>query len=167
MPLTIDVNDLLRWNDVSTLRWRDLLRAHPEALALPCDIRDSGDVAHFLQHIVAVELRYAQRLNGEPESPYEAVPFGSADELFTTHDDACAKLRSLLADDAYDWTQEIEFQTITMGKLRAMRRDVLLHLLMHSIRHYAQLATLVRSAGVKPDWPMDFLFLNARPSEAS
>ncbi len=164
MPLTIDVNDLLRWNDISAVHWRDLLRVHPEALALPCDIRDSGDVAHFVQHIVAVELRYAQRLAAEPESPYEAVPFGSADELFATHDAALAKVRTLLADDAYDWAQEIDFQTISLGKLRATRRDILLHMLLHSIRHYAQLATLVRSAGIKPGWPMDFLFVNARPA---
>ena len=160
----MDVTELLRWNDVTSGHWRDLLRAHPDLLALPCDVRNSGDVAHFLQHIVAVELRYAQRLAGEPESPYEAVPFGSADELFATHSQALAMVQALLAREDYDWSTEFEFQTITLGKLRAARRDVLLHLLLHSIRHYAQLATLVRSAGVKPDWPMDFLFLNARPA---
>jgi hypothetical protein len=33
---------------------------------------------------------------------------------------------------------------------------------MHGIRHYAQLATLVRQHGVAPDWPMDYLFMGAR-----
>ncbi len=32
----------------------------------------------------------------------------------------------------------------------------------HGIRHYAQLATLVRQHGVTPDWPMDYLFMGAR-----
>jgi len=31
---------------------------------------------------------------------------------------------------------------------------------MHSIRHYAQLATLARQNGFKPDWPMDYLYMN-------
>ncbi len=164
MPLTIDVTDLLRWSDATAAHWRDLLRAHPAVLNLPCDIRNSGDVAHFLQHIVAVELRYAQRLASEPESPYEAVPFSTPDEIFATHDQAFAKLNAVLADEGYNWSQEFDFQTITMGRLRATRRDILLHLLLHSMRHYAQLATLVRAAGIKPGWPMDFLFLNAVPT---
>jgi len=36
---------------------------------------------------------------------------------------------------------------------------VLFHALLHGIRHYAQLATLVRQHGIKPEWPMDYLFM--------
>ena len=71
MSLTIAVDDLLRWNVVSAQHWRDFLAAHPAVLDLPCDIRESGTVAMLLKHIVAVELRYAERLHGEPETPYE------------------------------------------------------------------------------------------------
>lgn len=163
MPLLLDVHELLCWNDLSALHWRGLLQAHPEVLALPCDIRSSGDVAHLLQHIMAVELRYAQRLSSEPESPYETIPFASANELFAVHDAALARVRVLLADEAYDWSRELGFSTLSSGRLSATRRDMLVHLLLHSIRHYAQLATLVRHAGFRADWSMDFLFLNARP----
>lgn len=164
--LTIPIDDLLRWNDLTAVHWRDLARAHPEILSLPCDVRESGTAARLLQHIVAVELRYAQRLAAEPESSYDDVAFGTPDEIHATHVRALDTVRGLLADQGYDWDREIEFQTITLGKLRATRRDVLLHLLLHGIRHYAQLATLVRAAGIKPDWPMDFLFLNARAAAA-
>jgi hypothetical protein len=34
----------------------------------------------------------------------------------------------------------------------------LIHTLMHSIRHWAQLATELRKAGFKTDWPHDLLF---------
>ncbi len=166
MSLFVPVDDLLRWNDLTAQRWRDFVRAHPELLRLPCDVRDSGDVAHVLQHIVAVELRYAERLSGLPESSYDAIPCDphdpdTADALFTSHTHALDLVRPLLAGEAFDWNEVIEFQTISLGRLRATRRDVLLHMLLHSIRHYAQLATLVRSRGFKPDWPMDFLFVNA------
>jgi uncharacterized damage-inducible protein DinB len=162
--LTIPVEELLRWNDDTATHWRNLARAHPELLSIPCDVRDSGSVARALQHIVAVELRYAQRLASLPESPYEDVPYSTADELYATHIRALEIIRTLLADDAYDWNHTLEFQTITLGRLRATRRDILLHLLFHSIRHYAQLATLARANGIKPDWHMDFLMLNARPA---
>jgi uncharacterized damage-inducible protein DinB len=46
-----------------------------------------------------------------------------------------------------------------MGAARSTRRTVLFHLLFHSIRHYAQLATLVRQHGVKPGSPMDYLMM--------
>ena len=44
-------------------------------------------------------------------------------------------------------------------RCRATRRTILVHLAMHGIRHYAQLATIVRQQGVKPDWGMDYLFM--------
>ena len=51
--------------------------------------------------------------------------------------------------------------TITMGKLKAPRKTIMfLHALMHSIRHYAQLATLARQNGFKPDWAMDYLYMS-------
>jgi uncharacterized damage-inducible protein DinB len=36
----------------------------------------------------------------------------------------------------------------------------LFHALLHSVRHYGQLATLARQHGVAPDWPMDYLFMD-------
>jgi len=163
MPLSIPMDDLIRWNNDTATRWRDLIRAHPEILSVACDIRGAQNAAQLLQHIVAVELRYAERLAGTPETDYDSVSYGTADEIFATHVRALDILRALLADDSYDWEREVDFATLSMGKLRARRRDILLHLLFHGIRHYAQLATLVRSAGIKPGWPMDFLFVNARP----
>ena len=71
-------------------------------------------------------------------------------------------LRALLDDPTFDWEEPLTFMTISAGKLKASRRDVRLHMLLHSMRHYAQLATLARSHGFEPDWPMDFLFLNAK-----
>lgn len=162
MPLTIPADDLIRWNDLTATHWRDLLRAHPEALSLPCDIRGSQTVAQALQHIVAVELRFAERLAALPETDYASIPYSTADELFATHVRAFNIILPLLADPAYNWSHELEYKTITLGTLRSTRRDILLHLLFHGIRHYAQLATLVRSSGINPGWQMDFLVVNAQ-----
>jgi len=162
MPLSIPAENLLTWNDDTTRRWRDFIRHNPTILALPCDIRNGKTVADTLQHIVAVELRYAQRLNGLPESPYEEIPKGSIDSLLSAHELAFGLVRNLLANPSYDWTTEILFDTISLGRIRASRETVLLHLTLHSIRHYAQLATLVRQQGFRPTWPMDYLFTAAQ-----
>lgn len=158
MPLAISADKILDWNDTTAQRWRAFFAANPGALEVPSDIRNSKTVADTMQHIFAVELRYAQRLAALPESPYEAVPTAPLDALFAVHDQALAMVRALLADPAYDWGKRITFDTITAGRLSASREAVLLHLNLHAIRHYAQLATLVRQHGYKPDWPMDYLY---------
>jgi uncharacterized damage-inducible protein DinB len=100
-------------------------------------------------------------LAGLPESSYDEIPKKSIDSLLGAHELAIGHIRNLLADPAYDWSTEITFDTISLGRLRASREDILLHLTLHGIRHYAQLATLVRQQGYKPTWPMDFIFTAA------
>jgi uncharacterized damage-inducible protein DinB len=154
--------ELLAWVDRTSQGWQELVAKHPETLSFPCDVRETKSVAEFLQHIVAVELRYAERLHGRTETPYEQIGMDSGEVIFATHDTAMRLYLDLLADNDFAWDEEIDFQTRSAGLLRASRRTVLIHAMMHSIRHYAQLATLVRQHGVKPDWAMDYLFMGAR-----
>jgi uncharacterized damage-inducible protein DinB len=157
MPCTLSAEKLVAWNDATAQHWRKFIASKPIVLALPCDIRNGKTVADTLQHIVAVELRYAQRLAGLPESPYEEIPKNSIDSLMAAHDLAFFLVRNLLANSGYDWSAELTFDTISAGRLRASRETILVHLTLHSIRHYAQLATLVRQQGYKTNWPMDYL----------
>jgi uncharacterized damage-inducible protein DinB len=161
MPPTIPER-LVTWNDSNAQRWRDFIVANPPILALLCNIRNGKTVADTLQHIVAVELRYAQRLAGLPESPYEEIPKDSIDSLHAAHELALGLIQNLLANPNYDWSTEITCDTISAGRLRASRETILVHLTLHSMRHYAQLATLVRQQGFKTTWPMDYLFAAAQ-----
>jgi uncharacterized damage-inducible protein DinB len=158
----LTAEELIAWVEHTTTGWRSLTANHPEILAFSCDVRESSSIAELLQHIVAVELRYAQRLNGIPETSYDQIGLNPTQDLFPAHDQAITLLRQALSDSHTDWEQEIDFATRSAGTLHATRRTVLVHLLMHSIRHYAQLATLVRQHGIQPGWPMDFLFMSAR-----
>src|SRR5277367_3394033 len=155
----LSASELMQWNDMTAQRWKALLAANPEALDLPCDVYGSGTVRRLVRHIVAVELRYSERLSGEPVTPYEQVPEGPAEELFAIHDLTINRFRHLLAEESINWDEMLEFTTISAGKRSATRKTILFHAFLHGIRHYAQLATLVRQHGIKPDWPMDFLFM--------
>ena len=64
-----------------------------------------------------------------------------------------------------DWDAKLQFQTLTMGLARATRKTVFFHALMHSVRHYAQLATLVRQHGFKTSFPMDYLAMGIEKVE--
>lgn len=157
-------DEMLAWVEATSTRWHQYLKQNPHVLSLPCDIRETHTLGESLQHVVAVELRYAQRLHGVVETPYEEVAFDTADAIFATHDRAVALVRQLDDRDTEFWETPIQFVTRSGGELRVTRRTIYLHMLMHSIRHYAQLATLVRQAGVPTDWPMDYLMMGVLPN---
>jgi uncharacterized damage-inducible protein DinB len=151
--------EMLAWLDTTSNHWHDLIEAHPEILAMPCDIMGASTAGQLLQHIVAVELRYAEQLSGLPVTEYSAIAFDSADAIYKTHRCATALISKQLESDV-DWNQRIDYVTRSMGPARSMRKTILFHALMHAIRHYAQLATLVRQHGVKPGWQMDYLAMD-------
>ncbi len=152
----VTMAEMLRWNDKTATHWAALLAAHPEALELKCEIYGAGDVRGVLRHIMAVELRFGERLMDKAPTPYEELPT-SSEELFALHHRNVETFRNLLADPAMDWEERLEFKTIAIGTVATTRRTMLAHALLHGIRHYAQLATLLREHGIKPDWHMDFL----------
>jgi uncharacterized damage-inducible protein DinB len=156
----LTATEALKWNEVTNANWRKLLAAHPEMLALPCDIAQTSTVAQLLQHIVAVELRYAERIVGLPETDYIDIPYDSVEAIYATHDRAMELYRQAL-DSETDWSKQIEFQTRSAGVLLTSRKTVLFHAAFHGIRHYAQLGTLIRQHGYKTDWPGDYLFMGA------
>ncbi|MDQ2832942.1 MAG: DinB family protein [Acidobacteriota bacterium] len=154
--------ELMAWNEASAAKWKALVSARPEVLAIPCDIYRPGTVSELLQHIVGAELRYAERLLDVPVTDYGAIPSRTAEEIFATHDRALEMFRGLLQDGAFDWKREIEFGTLTAGRLKAPRRAVFQHAMLHAVRHYAQLATLGRQHGFGVG-PLDYLLMAARP----
>jgi uncharacterized damage-inducible protein DinB len=156
----LTADEALKWHESTATSWRKLLAADPAILALPCSIARTTTVAQLLQHIVAAELRYAERIADKPQTDYANIPYDSVDAIYATHDRA-----STLYDEALkanlDWDQPIEFMTRTAGQLRGSRKTLFFHAIFHSVRHYAQLATLVRQHGYTADWPGDYLFMGA------
>jgi uncharacterized damage-inducible protein DinB len=159
----LSTHELLAWLEKTSTGWHALLTTHPELLTIPCDIMGVNTVGQLLQHIVAVELRYAERLADLPVSDYANVPYDTVEAIYAIHARAVAILNDLLASDI-DWDANIEFTTRAMGPARSTRKTMLFHTLLHSIRHYAQLATLARQYGIKPHWPMDYFFMNIEPA---
>jgi uncharacterized damage-inducible protein DinB len=158
----LTASEALKWNQATNAAWRRLVQEHPQVLALPCDIMQTSTVAQLLQHIVAVELRYAERILGLPETDYADVPYDSGEAIYRTHDRAMEMYAHALAADL-DWREEIRFQTRSAGVLLTSRKTILFHALFHSIRHYAQLGTLVRQHGYKTGWYGDYLFMDVKP----
>jgi len=154
----LTAEETIAWAERTSEGWRSLLTAHPEALRVPCDVMGVSNVGELLQHIVAVELRYAQQLAGLPPADYASIAFDSAEAIYATHQRAIALLKEQLASGV-DWDEKIEYVTRSMGPARSSRKSILFHALLHSVRHYAQLATLIRRHGIQPG-PMDYIFMD-------
>ena len=157
MDPALKLSDLLAYCESESRKWRAWFAKNPAALDVKLDIAQATSAALLVQHIVAVDLRYAERLLGDPVTDYKDLPTDAAG-LFPVHDKAFARFRQFM-DSAkeHDWTVVIEFQTRTAGTLSASKKKILIHSLMHSVRHWAQLATALRAAGFKQDWQHDFL----------
>jgi len=79
----------------------------------------------------------------------------------------CRSYRRALDSDT-GWDEEVQFQTRSAGMLLTSRKTILFHAFFHSLRHYAQLGTLVRQQGYKTGWYGDYLFMGAKrpPSDS-
>jgi len=158
----ITLEELIADNEIASDKWHTWFAANSAALEVPCAIYNCGTVRGLLKHIFAVELRHSQRLLGEQVTSYDAIPVGSLDVLMAVHAQAIRNLRKFLATAGENTLLEvIPLQTVSAGTVQASRRKLLTHILLHSIRHWAQLSSLLREAGYKTDWPKDFLFSEA------
>ncbi len=163
MSIGITLEELLAWDQETSAFWKTHLDAHPALLALPCDIGGTANVQQFVRHTWGVELRWAQRLAGLPLMAKEDIPAGPLDALFDLHLRAVSIFRDLLAGPAERWDEpfDLTIDWIPPELRIASRRKVLAHTLFHGQRHWAQLATLVRTAGFPSGFRGDLLLSSA------
>lgn len=146
----LSFDDLVEYTEWQRGQWREWFRDRPEALALSTG--DHGDgrfatVGEVVRHIFGAELRYVQRLEGEPLSDLATVPTDQVDTLFSTGDETRQRLKRLLATMSGDqWDIPRQF-TILSYQVTATPKKIIAHTLMHEIRHWAQLATVCRMGG--------------------
>ncbi len=149
MSVSIAMEELLAWNEEAARLWKQWLEANPAVLELPCGIGGAATVQDFVRHIWGVELRRAERLQGTPETPKDALPAGPVEALYDLHRRATVIYKKLLADPNENWEgpYTLKAPSFPPEQRTCTRRKVLGHALLHSPRHWAQLATLVRNAG--------------------
>jgi len=165
----LSFGELLDYSAEESNHWRDFFTQHPDALDLPCDIAGTKTVRELVLHIVAVQMRYAERLLNMPITEFEALAarLGEGkpaqgkpgEELFALSRKSLEDLRSfaIAANDA-DWDGALTFTTRSAGELTASRRKIFIHALLHGVRHWAQLSTHLRQKGYKQEWMHDFIF---------
>jgi len=160
MTPAISLDELLAWSQESSRFWKEHFDANPVLLELPCSIDNSGTVLGLVRHIWVADLRWAQRIGGLPLQSREELPTGPLEALYGLHRQAAAIFKALLDHPEQDWETilTLDYDWLPPQARAASRRKLLLHALLHSQRHWAQMATLLRTAGYPSDFKGDMIF---------
>jgi len=155
----LSFRELMAYTDEETRRWEAWFRqAGPAALAVSLGEGRWKTVGELIYHVFMVEQRYAERLLGEPVTPYAAETPTGVDEIFAVYPEARGRLERYVAKaTAGEWGETLTFETIAAGTLSASKRKIVAHALVHGIRHWAQIATALRLAGEGEQWMHDVL----------
>jgi uncharacterized damage-inducible protein DinB len=118
-------------------------------------------VRGFVRHIWSVELVWAQRLGALPVTARKDFPEGPLAVLYDLHIKAAKIYRALFASPAEDWNAPFLIDWMPFPARNVSRRKMAAHALLHTHRHLAQLATLVRTAGFPSGFHGDLLVSQA------
>jgi uncharacterized damage-inducible protein DinB len=162
MPANLPLSALLAYVDEEARTWDKWFRENPHAADAKIDIAHSENVRSLLNHIFAVEYRYGQFIIQQPATDFSQLNRDTLDELFRLGHDGRGNIQRFLATatDA-DADRPITFKTLTSGEITASARKMLTHCLIHSVRHWGQLATALRQQGHATNWKHDFMFSSA------
>ncbi len=159
MSLAVPFEQLLDYSDHERRKWRDWVAADPRRLELV--VQPGGrfpTIGALLDHVFVVERRHLSRLEGGTPPDESGVKAGDWQRLFEYGDLVRADLRRYVADlDDRTATEPFTF-TLSIGDFSMTRRWLLTHVLLHEVRHLAQVALAARAAGVEPPGNHDILF---------
>jgi uncharacterized damage-inducible protein DinB len=159
--LQVSLNDLLDYTEWQRAQWHTVLE-HQGPAVLTFSAGPHGDgrfqaVGDLIRHIFSAERRYVERLAGRALTDTSTLASENLTGLFAFGRESRQALRRFVDSfppEQWDVLQEF---TLMNSQLRATPRKILIHVVMHEIRHWAQIATLLRLRGVSAEF-QDFLF---------
>ncbi len=139
-------------------RWRDWFVEHPKAWVVPFATGRMATIGGVVLHIFGVELRYAQRLLDQQVTAWEEFRQTSVDEVFELGDNARGQLVHFLTTALEkELDRVLTFQTLTAGTVSASKYKIASNIFLHDVRHWGQIATVLRQNGFADQWPHDML----------
>jgi uncharacterized damage-inducible protein DinB len=160
-PLSIQINELIGYTDWERQKWHERLQRHG-AEALKVNPGPNGDgrfhtVGELIRHIFSAEKRYIDRLSDRPLADQASIAADDVEELFRFGQRSRTDLKEFVENfpaEKWDLPQDHKWMdnvfTITP-------RKIVVHILLHEMRHWAQIATLLRMNGFAGEMH-DFLF---------
>jgi uncharacterized damage-inducible protein DinB len=149
---------LLEHTSAEQHRWHDWFVERPKAWAVPFATGRMATVGGVVTHIFAVELRYAQRLFDQEVTSWENFRQTSIEDVFELGDHARGQLVQFLTlAPESELDRVLTFQTLTAGTVTASKHKIASNIFLHGIRHWGQIATVLRQNGFGDQWSHDML----------
>ncbi len=162
MALALGFDELLRYTNDERDKWRAWLLAHPAAMdaTLQPGARFST-VGKLIDHIFLVERRHLQRLTTDPLSDSTGLTGNNAVPLFDYGASVRRELGQYVEELGEDDADEPRTFNVRDSDYSMTPRKLLFHILLHEMRHWAQIALAVRLAGLEPPGDHDLFFSRA------
>jgi uncharacterized damage-inducible protein DinB len=160
--LSLGYDELLRYTNEERQKWHDWLLAHPAAMDAP--VQPDGrlpTVGKLIDHILLGERRFLQRLTGVPVSESTGLTGNNVPPLFAYGASVRRELEQYLSTLDEDEADQSRAFVIRDQTWNLTPRKMLFHILVHEIRHWAQIALAVRLAGFEPPGNHDLVFSRA------
>ena len=118
---------------------------------------DDQTVGEVVKHIFSAEKRYIERLSDEPLTDTASIPNDNLEALFEFGQRSRQALKDFIESyPAPSWDSLKDFEFVSWS-LKATPKKIVIHVLTHEIRHWAQIATMLRFNGFTGDFH-DFIF---------
>ena len=159
MNPSITLEELLAWNSEERSKWLSWLKKNAGALDVP--VQPGGrfaTVAALIDHIFLVEVRHIHRLQGKELPTATGVAAGDIDALFkyAAHGrEAVHRYLPTLNPSDLNKPRDV---VVASGTYSMSPRKLLLHMALHEVRHWAQIAAVVRMAGFTPPGDHDLFY---------
>jgi uncharacterized damage-inducible protein DinB len=162
MSVLLDLTELLDYSDYERCKWKEWIAADSRRLDIPFQ-RDGRfpTIGSLFDHTFLVERRHLARLQGGTPPGATGVAHGDWKALFEYAELVRADFRKYLAD--VDQPETLEPITIVaQSATRTMaRRQLATHIVLHEVRHMAQIAFAVRASGAVPPGDHDLFYFAA------
>ena len=158
---SVSLSELMEFTGWERSQWRERLTAHGDA-ALGTGVGAHGDgrfetAGDLVKHIFIAEKHHVDRLSNRPITDVSTIPGDTVEKLFSFGARSRRDLAAFVAaEPADDWDAPREYNI--NGKMVGVTpRKFIAHILLHEVRHWAQIATILRLNGITGNFP-DFLF---------
>jgi len=156
----LGIGPLLEYTAWERDKWRAVFDKNGAAFRTGAGPNGDGrlnTVGEIVRHIFSAEKRYPERLMGKPLSETGGVSAEDVRAVFTLGEESRGAFREFLTSfPAEEWDRSREMPMFK-STLMITPRKIVIHTMLHEIRHWAQIATMLRFAGVT-DGFHDFLF---------
>jgi len=158
--LGLSLNHLIEYTDWERQKWQAWLGQHgDDVLKISAGANGDGKfhtMGDLVRHIFRAENFYVKRLSGQALTDTDSIPNDNTQALFQFGERTRKDLNALLESfPEKDWDAPKEHKVFSYS-ITATPRKIVSHVLLHEIRHWAQIATLFRLNGLT-DEAHDFL----------